>query len=62
MRSFYSLLTQDKTCIIFTNNLNTLKISKQIIVFKDNQMVENGSHAELSSNINGYYSSIVYLN
>ena len=37
-------------------------MSNQIIVFKDNQMVENGSHAELSSNINGYYSSIVYLN
>jgi ABC-type multidrug transport system fused ATPase/permease subunit len=62
MRQFYPLLTKDKTCIIFTNNLNTLKMSSQIIVFKDNQMVENGNHAELSSNINGYYSSIVYLN
>ncbi len=50
----------DVTKLIIAQRVSTAKIADRIIILKDGRILEEGSHAELSSG-NGYYAELVQL-
>jgi ABC-type transport system involved in Fe-S cluster assembly, permease and ATPase components len=50
-------LTQGKTAIIIAHRLSTIRHAHQIVVLKDGQIHEQGSHADLIA-INGVYADL----
>jgi ABC-type multidrug transport system fused ATPase/permease subunit len=55
-RNFASL-TEDKTTILISHRLGIASIVDRILVFKDGNIVEDGSHKELME-INGHYAQM----
>lgn len=53
----FERLTQDKTVLMIAHRLSTIQDADLILVFKDGQIVERGTHEELLG-INGIYSSM----
>lgn len=51
-------LTKNKTVIMIAHRLKTIRNADQIIVLKDGEIVERGSHEELIKN-NGLYSDLI---
>lgn len=55
IQSAVQLLRQNRTTIIITHRLQTIIDSDQIIVFKDGEILEQGTHDELISSKKEYY-------
>jgi len=53
----FAALTGDKTTILISHRLGITAVVDRILVFKDGQIVEDGSHAELMNN-NGHYAEM----
>ena len=51
-------LTKNKTVIMIAHRLKTIRNADQILVLKDGEIVERGSHEELIKN-NGLYSDLI---
>lgn len=51
-------LTKNKTVIMIAHRLKTIRNANQILVLKDGEIVERGSHEELIKN-NGLYSDLI---
>ncbi|WP_291960122.1 peptidase domain-containing ABC transporter [Maribacter sp.] len=51
LKSFY----KDKTVLVIAHRLSTVKDADQIVVLKDGEIVESGSHDELLQNKNEYF-------
>jgi ATP-binding cassette subfamily B protein len=51
-----SELTKNRTVLVIAHHLSTIRSADQIIVFKNGNIVESGTHTELLTNPNGYYS------
>ncbi|WP_185856075.1 ABC transporter ATP-binding protein [Blattabacterium cuenoti] len=51
-------LTKNKTSIIITHRLSTLKNADKILVINKGFLVEKGTHEELINKLNGYYSEL----
>ena len=51
-------LTKNKTVIMIAHRLKTIRNAEQILVLKDGEIVERGSHEELIKN-NGLYSDLI---
>lgn len=51
-------LTKDKTVIMIAHRLKTIRNADQILVLKDGEIVERGTHDELIKN-NGLYSDLI---
>ncbi len=50
-------LCKDRTTIIIAHRLSTVKHAGTIYVLRDGEVVENGTHAELTA-LNGYYNTL----
>ncbi|MBU5590584.1 hypothetical protein KQI89_02290 [Clostridium sp. MSJ-4] len=57
--SDFANLTEGKTTILISHRLGITSIVDRILVFKDVEIIEDGSHKELLSN-NGYYAKMYY--
>ena len=55
--SDFTSLTEDKTTILISHRLGITSVVDRILVFKDGEIIEDGSHEELIKN-NGYYSKM----
>lgn len=55
--SDFARLTEDKTTILISHRLGITSVVDRILVFKDGEIIEDGSHKELLSN-NGYYTKM----
>lgn len=53
----FERLTQNKTILMIAHRLSTIQDADLILVFKDGQIAERGTHEELL-NLNGIYSSM----
>lgn len=53
----FAELTGDKTTILVSHRLGITSIVDRILVFKEGQIIESGSHGELMNN-NGYYAEM----
>lgn len=53
----FERLTQNKTVLMIAHRLSTIQDADRILVFKDGQIAERGTHEELL-NLNGIYSSM----
>lgn len=53
----FERLTQNKTVLMIAHRLSTIQDADRILVFKDGQIAEKGTHEELL-NLNGIYSSM----
>ena len=53
----FERLTQNKTVLMIAHRLSTIQDADLILVFKDGQIAERGTHEELL-NLNGIYSSM----
>ena len=53
-----SELCRGKTLIVITHRLNTIRNANRILVIKDGQIVESGSHNQLIA-ANGEYTNMV---
>jgi ABC-type multidrug transport system fused ATPase/permease subunit len=51
-------LMQDRTSIVIAHRLSTIRKASQILVFKDGEIVETGSHKELIHIENGIYKNL----
>lgn len=51
-------LTKDKTVIMIAHRLKTIRSADQILVLKDGEIVEHGTHDELKKN-NGLNSDLI---
>jgi subfamily B ATP-binding cassette protein MsbA len=51
-------LTKDRTSIIIAHHLATVKNSDKILVMKQGEIIETGTHKELLQNIDGYYKKL----
>lgn len=51
----------DRTTVIIAHRLSTIKNANTIVVMKDGQVVETGSHDELIQHQNGLYNSLIHL-
>ena len=47
-------LTKDKTSIIISHRFSTVRMADRILVLKDGNVIEDGSHTELIQNENLY--------
>jgi ATP-binding cassette subfamily B protein len=54
-------ITQNRTALIISHRLSTIKLAKQIIVLDGSRIAETGSHQELMHNKGVYYSMIQAL-
>jgi len=54
-------LMENRTTIVIAHRLSTIRKVDRIIVIKDGQIAESGSHEELSSLDNGIYSNLLKL-
>ena len=52
-------LMKDKTCFVIAHRLSTIKSADNILVVKDGNIVEQGTHDELLK-LNGFYSQLYY--
>lgn len=50
-------LMKDKTCFIIAHRLSTIRDANLILVMRDGNIVEQGTHRELIK-LNGYYASL----
>lgn len=51
----------DRTTVIISHRLSTIKNADIIVVLKDGQVMETGSHDELIQHPNGLYNSLIHL-
>ena len=51
-------LLKDKTSIVIAHRLSTIRHADKILVLNKGEIVEYGTHSELSS-LNGYYSELI---
>ncbi|MDA9849487.1 ABC transporter ATP-binding protein/permease [Flavobacteriaceae bacterium] len=51
-------LTKNRTSLIIAHRLATIKKAKNIIVMDSGNIIEQGSHKELISNLDGYYKKL----
>jgi ATP-binding cassette, subfamily B, bacterial len=54
-------LMENRTTIVIAHRLSTIRKVDRIIVIKDGQIAENGSHEQLSALHNGIYSNLLKL-
>lgn len=54
-------LMENRTTIVIAHRLSTIRKVDRIIVIKDGEIAESGSHSELSSLDNGIYSNLLKL-
>lgn len=54
MYNKFADITKEKTAVIITHRLGSVKLADRILVLKDGELIEIGSHTELLSK-NGYY-------
>ena len=54
-------LMENRTTIVIAHRLSTIRKVDRILVIKDGQIAESGSHVELSSLDNGIYSNLLKL-
>lgn len=54
-------LMKNRTSIVIAHRLSTIKKANQILVFKDGEIVERGTHTELASIDNGIYNNLSNL-
>ena len=52
---------ENRTTIVIAHRLSTIRKVDRILVIKDGQIAEAGSHDELSSLNNGIYSNLLKL-
>lgn len=53
-----SELAKNRTVLVIAHHLSTIRSADQILVFKNGSIVESGTHTELLTNTNGYYSTL----
>lgn len=53
----FNKMIQGKTCILISHRFSTVKIADEILVIKDGEIIEKGSHKELMDE-NGLYSEL----
>ncbi|MDD7347173.1 MAG: ABC transporter ATP-binding protein [Clostridiales bacterium] len=58
LKEAIEFLTKDKTVIMIAHRLKTIRNADQILVLKDGEIVERGTHDELIKN-NGLYSDLI---
>jgi subfamily B ATP-binding cassette protein MsbA len=51
-------LTKNRTSLIIAHRLSTIKKANNIIVMDSGNIIEQGSHKELISNMDGYYKKL----
>lgn len=51
----FNEMVHDKAALFISHRMSSFRFCDRVIVFDDGQIVENGSHAELSSKENGLY-------
>jgi subfamily B ATP-binding cassette protein MsbA len=51
-------LTKNRTSLIIAHRLATIKKANNIIVMDSGNIIEQGSHKELISNMDGYYKKL----
>ena len=51
----FAEISKDKTSIIVTHRLGSVKLADRIVVMKEGQIVQTGTHAELMKDTNGEY-------
>jgi ATP-binding cassette subfamily B protein len=53
----YIAMTEGKTVIMVTHRISVASLAERVVVFKDGEIVEDGSHDDLLSN-NGEYARL----
>lgn len=51
-------LMEGKTCFVIAHRLSTIKNADLILVLKDGNVIEQGTHDELLDTENGFYRSL----
>ncbi|KAF3452294.1 hypothetical protein FNV43_RR02727 [Rhamnella rubrinervis] len=54
-------VAMDRTTVMIAHRLSTIKNADTIVVLKDGQVMETGSHDELIKQQNGLYNSLIHL-
>jgi ATP-binding cassette, subfamily B, bacterial len=54
-------LMENRTTVIIAHRLSTIRKADRILVIKDGQIAESGTHSELTRLENGIYSNLLKL-
>ena len=54
-------ITHHRTCLMIAHRLTTIQSADLIYILKEGSIIEQGTHNELLSNINGLYNQLMYL-
>ncbi len=57
IREAMNTLMENRTCFVIAHRLSTIRNADRILVFKDGNVIEQGSHDELMK-MNGFYASL----